>query len=73
MLSAPASAQSRTISSTCSGESLMPGISGATSTPTGIPASLSSAIASIRLRGCGVAGSVARQAFSSSVGIERLA
>ena len=34
---------------------------------------MSSATASIRLRGCGVCGSLARQAFSSSVGIERFA
>ena len=37
------------------------------------PGRLSSATASIRLRGCGVCGSLARHAFSSSVGIERLA
>ena len=61
------------ISSTCAGESLMPGISGAIRTPVGIPARLSSATASIRLRGWGVRGSVARQARSSRVGIERLA
>ena len=73
MLTAPASPQSSRISSTCSGESLMPGISGAISTPVGIPARLSSATASIRLRGCGVCGSLARHAFSSSVGIDRLA
>ena len=42
------------------GESLIPGISGATSTPTGMPASFNAATASIRLRGCGVRGSVAR-------------
>ena len=38
-----------------------------------IPARFSSATASIRFRGCGVCGSVARHAFSSRVGIERLA
>ena len=70
---APASAQSSRISSTCAGESLMPGISGAIRTPVGMPARLSSATASIRLRGCGVCGSLARQAFSSRVGIERFA
>ena len=51
----------------------MPGISGAIRTPVGMPARLSSATASIRLRGCGVCGSLARQAFSSRVGIERFA
>ena len=35
-----------------------------------MPARLSSATASSRLRGCGVCGSVARQAFSSMVGTE---
>ena len=69
MLTAPASAHSSRMRSTCSGESLMPGISGAISTPVGMPARLSSATASIRLRGCGVCGSLARQAFSSRVGI----
>ena len=73
MLVAPASAHSSRMRSTCSGESLTPGMSGATSTPVGMPARLSSATASIRLRGWGVCGSLARQAFSSSVGIERLA
>ena len=66
----PPSASS-TISSTCSGASLMPGISGAIRTPVGIPARLSSATASSRARGCGVCGSVARHAFSSSVGTDR--
>ena len=56
-----------------SGESLTPGISGAIRTPVRIPARFSSATASIRFRGCGVCGSVARQAFSSRVGIDRLA
>ena len=70
---APASAHSSRIFSTCAGESLMPGISGAIRTPVGMPARLSSATASMRLRGCGVCGSLARQAFSSSVGIDRLA
>ena len=37
---APASSAIETISSTSSGESLIPGISGAISTPEGIPASL---------------------------------
>ncbi len=41
--------------------------------PVGIPARLSSATASSRARGFGVCGSVARQAFSSSVGTERQA
>ena len=63
----------RRISSTCSGSSLMPGISGATRTPVGMPARLSSATASSRARGLGVCGSLARQAFSSSVGTERFA
>ena len=52
---------------------MTPGISGATSTPFGIPLRTSSATASTRFRGCGVCGSVARQAFSSSVGIDRFA
>ena len=51
----------------------MPGISGAIRTPVGMPARFSSATASRRLRGCGVCGSVARHAFSSSVGTERFA
>ena len=51
----------------------MPGMSGAIRTPHGIPWRLSSATASMRLRGCGVCGSLERQAFSSSVGIERFA
>ena len=38
-----------------------------------MPARLSSATASSRLRGCGVCGSVARQAFSSMVGTENAA
>ena len=50
---------------------MMPGISGAISTPVGIPARLSSATASRRARGLGVCGSVSRQAFSSRVGIDR--
>ena len=49
----------------------MPGISGAIRMPVGIPARLSSATASSRARGCGVCGSLARHAFSSSVGTER--
>ena len=49
----------------------MPGISGAIRIPVGIPTRLSSATASSRARGCGVCGSVARQAFSSSVGTDR--
>ena len=53
-LSAPASPSSPSSSSTCSGSSLTPGISGATSTPVGIPLRTSSATASIRLRGWGV-------------------
>ena len=51
----------------------MPGINGAIRMPVGIPARLSSATASRRLRGWGVCGSVSRQAFSSSVGTDRLA
>jgi hypothetical protein len=73
MCVAPASVASRTISATCSGASLMPGISGATSTPVGMPARLSSATASRRARGFGVCGSVARQAFSSIVGTDSAA
>ena len=66
-----ASVASSTMRSTCSGASLIPGISGATSTPVGIPLRLSSSTASSRARGCGVCGSVARHAFSSSVGTDR--
>ena len=51
----------------------MPGMSGAIRTPVGMPLRLSSATASSRARGCGVCGSVARQAFSSSVGTDRQA
>src|SRR5437868_4963196 len=51
MLTAPASAASSRIFSTCSGASLIPGISGATSTPVGIPARLSSPTASSLARG----------------------
>ena len=43
------------------------------STPVGIPARLSSATASMRFRGCGVWGSLARQGFGSSDGIDRFA
>ena len=71
--SARASLTSSTILATCSGASFTPGISGAISTPVLIPARFSSATASIRFRGWGVCGSVSRHAFSSSVGIERLA
>jgi hypothetical protein len=60
------------IGSTCSGESLTPGISGAIKTPELIPRSFNFATASRRARGCGVCGSVARQATSSRVGTERL-
>ena len=73
MYVAPASVASSTICSTCSGASLIPGISGAIRTPVGIPLRLSSATASSRARGCGVCGSVARHAFSSSVGTDRQA
>ena len=73
MLVAPASAQACRIASTCFGLSLMPGISGAIRTLVGIPARFSSATASMRLRGCGVCGSLARHGFSSSVGIDRFA
>ena len=59
--------------STCSGASLIPGISGAIRIPVRIPARLSSATASSRARGCGVCGSVARHAFSSSVGTDSAA
>ena len=55
---APASSSSSRSGSTCSGASLTPGISGAIRTPVRIPARFSSATASIRLRGCGVCGSV---------------
>ena len=49
----------------------MPGISGATRIPQGMPARFSSPTASSRARGFGVCGSVARHAFSSSVGTDR--
>ena len=52
---------------------MIPGISGATSTPVGIPARFSSPTAASRVFGCGVCGSLARHAFSSSVGTERFA
>ena len=73
MLTAPASAASSRILSTCSGESFTPGISGAISTLVGMPARLSSATASSRARGWGVCGSVERHAFSSRVGTESAA
>ena len=72
-LVAPASLAISTMRSTCSGASFTPGISGATRTPVGMPARLSSATASSRARGFGVCGSLARHAFSSSVGIDRFA
>ena len=68
---APASVGQLDDLATCSGASLMPGISGAIRMPVGMPARLSSATASSRARGFGVCGSVARQAFSSSVGTDR--
>ena len=73
MLEAPASVTASTSSATWAGSSFTPGMSGAISTPTGMPARLSSRTASIRARGLGVCGSVARHAFSSRVGIERFA
>ena len=48
----------------------MPGRIGAIRTPHGMPASFSARTASIRFRGCGVPGSLARHASSSSVPIE---
>ena len=68
---APASRARATIGSTCSGLSLIPGISGAIRIPESIPRRRSSATASSRALGLGVCGSVSRQAFSSSVGTER--
>ena len=73
MLSAPASSAARTISSICSGASLMPGSSGAITTPTSSPAPASCPSASRRARGLGVRGSDSRQARSSIVGTERYA
>ena len=70
---APFSAASARISSTWRGSSLIPGISGATSTPVGMPARLSSPTASRRARGLGVCGSLARHASRSIVGTERFA
>ena len=72
-LVAPACAARWSSGSIWWGASLMPGISGAIRTPVGIPARFSSATASRRARGLGVCGSVARHAFSSSVGIDRQA
>ena len=69
---APASRARSTIGCTCSGVSLMPGINGAIRTPESMPRRRSSATASRRAVGLGVCGSVARQAFSSRVGTERL-
>src|SRR5437764_977532 len=71
MLVAPASIASSSSGSTCSGASLIPGISGATRTPVGMPARLSSATASTRARGCGVCASVGRHAFRPGVGTGR--
>lgn len=48
-------------------------MSGATRIPVLIPARVSSATASIRARGLGVCGSVARHALSSIVGIDSAA
>ena len=73
MYAAPASVASSAMRSTCSGASLIPGISGAMRMPVGIPWRLSSATASSRARGWGVCGSVARHARSSRVGTERQA
>ena len=70
---APASAASARIASTCSGASLIPGMSGATRIPVGMPAALSALTAARRARGLGVCGSVARHAPSSRVGTERFA
>ena len=70
---APASPAICRIRSTCRGSSLIPGISGATRTPVGMPARLSSATASSRAFGLGVCGSLARHAFSSIVGTDRFA
>jgi hypothetical protein len=69
---ASASRARATIGSTCSGLSLIPGISGAIRIPESIPRRRSSATASSRAAGLGVCGSVARQAASSRVGTERL-
>ncbi len=71
MLIAPASSAVRTISSTCSGASLIPGINGAIRMPAGTPASFSFRTASSRARGDGVCGSVSRHAPSSIVGTDR--
>ena len=72
-LRAPAARARPTISRTERGSSLIPGISGATSTLVGMPARASSATASSRAAGCGVCGSVARHARSSSVGTDSAA
>src|SRR5437762_3343086 len=53
MCTAPASVASATIFSTCSGASLIPGISGAMRMPVGIQRRLSSPTASSRARGFG--------------------
>jgi hypothetical protein len=59
-----------TTARSCSGASVMPGRIGAIRTPHGIPAWFSAATASRRFRGCGVPGSLAFHASSSSVPIE---
>ena len=72
-LVAPISPATSRIFSTWRGLSLIPGMSGAIRIPDGMPARLSSPTAASRVLGCGVCGSVARQAFSSSVGTDRFA
>ena len=73
-VAAPASAASSTIRSTCSGASLMPGISGAIRTPVGMPGAVELGDRlQPRPRVAACAARVARHAFSSSVGTDRQA
>jgi hypothetical protein len=66
MLAAPAAAMARTVASTCSSVSVRPGSTGAMSTLTANPASLSFDTASSRRRGLGVPGSTVRHRASST-------
>ena len=69
---APAVTHASTTAASCSGESDMPGSTGAIRTPQGMPAAFRRATASTRRSGGGVPGSLARHTSSSSVPIERL-
>ena len=65
--SAPCSAAALTTASSFSGLSVMPGMMGARSTPVLMPMRASSSIASSRLEGFGVTGSICFQRRSSRV------